>query len=246
MDIDIPENIGTDHMLMNLTFFQILRMIFYVSIIIILSLFINPIMAILIPFVFFIVLYKIENIDFDIYLYRAFLWLISKKYYDKSMINDKIYIKGNDRNGIVWEYSEGWMMALKATGISLDLMDENDKNEIFESFLKFLNSIDFSLHIYVYSVKENKKYLIKNEKLSIIGKSIENLIRNIERNYWKKIFLIVININYNEIKGEKNINFVKEKLLERYDLLKKGLSNFGIEVEPLKMYEYSELYLTLW
>ncbi len=246
MDVDIPENIGTDHMLMNLTFFQILRMIFYASTIIVLSFFIAPVIAILIPFVFFTVLYKIENVDFDIYLYKAFFWLISKKYYDKGLINDKIYIRGNDKNETIWEYSEGWMMALKTTGISLDLMDEKDRDEIYESFLKFLNSINFSLHIYVYSMKEKRKFLIRNENLFIVGKSIEDLIRNIERNYWKKIFLIVININYNEIKGEKNINFVKEKLMERYDLLKKGLSSIGIEVEPLRLHEYSDLYLTIW
>ncbi len=246
MEFDIPENIGTDHMIINLTFLQILRIIFYVSILIVLSFFINAFFAIIIPIAIFTVIYKIENVDLDIYLYRAFLWFISKKNYDKSMINDKIYIKGKDRNGIIWEYSEGWMMALRATGISLDLMDEKDKNEVFENFLNFLNTLDFSLNIYVYSVRGNINYAIKNEKLYSIGKSIENLIRKIESNYWKKIFLIVLNISYNEIRGEKNFNFVREKLMERYDVLKKGLSNIGIDVEPLTMHEYSDLYLTLW
>ncbi len=246
MEFDIPENIGTDHMIMNLTFFQIIRIIFYVSILIVLSFFINAFFAIIIPLAIFAVIYKIENVDLDIYFYMAFLWFISKKNYDKSMINDKIYIKGKDRNGIIWEYSEGWMMALRANGISLDLMDENDKNEVFENFLNFLNSLDFSLNIYVYSVRGNINYAIKNEKLYSIGKSIENLIRKIESNYWKKIFLIVLNISYGEIKGEKNFNFVREKLMERYDVLRKGLSNIGIDVEPLTMHEYSNLYLTLW
>jgi len=248
ISVDVPEPIGSENYIGPFSFLQLIRIIFYAFPIIILSIYISILLLIFLVVPVFLVWKKYDQNDFDIFLLKALSWKISPKRKERSDLLDSINLRTLSRNAMVWEYYEGYMCAIETSGVSIEFIDDNDKNNIYNQFCNFLNSIDFQFSIYIYSYKDSKRIKIDNENefLKKVALEQENLIRYYNEKFLKKKFIIIIDLKYSENKFKLDINRASEILNERADLIINSLNNMNLKAERLKFYEYGDLYSLLW
>jgi len=248
--VDVPEPIGSENSIGPFTFSQLIRVLFYSFPIVIFSIYISFILLVLIPIPAFLVWKKYNQNDLDIFLVKGFIWNLMPKRKERSKVLDFINLKTNSRNATVWEYYEGYMCALETSGLSIEFMDENEKNVIYDQFCNFLNSLDFGLSIYIYSYRERKeiKFDAENEFLKKVAESQKQLLNYYNSRVLKKKFIIVLALKY----GDSSFNYrpdlkkASEMLNERANLVINSLSTLNLMVKRLQFYEYSEIYSDLW
>lgn len=248
--VDVPEPIGSESSIGPFTFSQLIRVLFYSFPIVIFSIYISFIFLVLISIPAFLVWKKYNQNDLDIFLVKGFIWNLMPKRKERSNVLDFIDLKTNSRNAMVWEYYEGYMCALETSGLSIEFMDENEKNVIYDQFCNFLNSLNFGLSIYIYSYRERKeiKFDAENEFLKNVAESQKQLLNYYNNMVLKKKFIIVLALKY----GDSSFNYrpdlkkASEILNERANLVINSLSTLNLRVKRLQFYEYSEIYSDLW
>jgi len=250
ISVDVPEPIGSENSIGPFTFSQLIRIIFYSFPIIIFSIYVSIVFLPIIIIPVILVWKKYNQYDLDIFLIKSFIWKLKSKRVKRSTIIDLIDFKTNSRNATVWKYYEGYMCALESSGISIDFIDENVKNNIYEQFNKFLNSIDFGFSIYIYSYRDSKNMIINQENkfLKIVAESQKNLFEYYNNRVFKKKFIIILTLKFNEFKINSQVNFKKasEILNERAELFVNSLSALNLKIKRLQFYEYSEIFNYLW
>ena len=106
---------------------------------------------------------------------------------------------------IIRDMSTKFTMVVHCSGLNYDLMSENEKAMVEESFIDLLNFIQFPTQIYVQTRKVDLKDSLKLYEQKV--KNIENEIR------------ILID-RYNELKAQKNVSYDQLGILE-YEIQRK-------------------------
>ncbi|MGC8672181.1 MAG: hypothetical protein ACP5TO_01575 [Thermoplasmata archaeon] len=250
ISVDVPEQIGSENSIGPFTFSQLIRILFYSFPIIIFSIYVSIVFLPIILLPVILVWKKYNQYDLDIFLIKSISWKLNSKRRKRSTIIDLIDFKTNSRNATVWEYYEGYMCALESSGISIDFVEENEKKNIYEQFNKFLNSIDFGFSIYIYSYRDRKDMIIdqENKFLKIVAESQKNLFEYYNNRVFKKKFIIILTLKFNEFKINSQVNIKKasEILNERTELFVNSLSALNLKIKRLQFYEYSEIFNYLW
>ncbi|MEK7651183.1 MAG: hypothetical protein AAB377_01490 [Patescibacteria group bacterium] len=180
------------------------------------------------------------------------------------------------RDGVVYLKNGGLRQLLIVSGVNFELKSEAEQNLILGGFQNFINSLDFSVQIFVHSRKVNvDNYLAKmdmrkkdeqNELLKIQIEEYANFIRSfVDQNaIISKNFFIVV--PYDPIaapaaaKGflglfgkktsdnEKNVMEKEnlEQLRHRTEQVIEGLSQTGIRAAILENEEATELFYNLY
>ncbi len=250
ISVDVPEPIGSENSIGPFTFSQLIRILFYSFPTIIFSIYVSILFLPIILLPVILVWKKYNQYDLDIFLIKSLSWKLNSKRRKRSTIIDSIDFKTNSRNATVWKYYEGYMCALESSGISIDFVDENEKKNIYEQFNKFLNSIDFGFSIYIYSYRDRKNMIIdqENKFLKIVAESQKNLFEYYNNRVFKKKFIIILTLKFNEpkINSQVNIKKASEILNERAELFVNSLSALNLKIKGLQFYEYSEIFNYLW
>ncbi len=238
ISVDIPEPIGFENYIMNYSLFQISRIIIYSLPIIYFSIVFSPWLIFLIPLPFLLMKYKFHGMDFDIFFVHYIKWKIFRKVLQFDDITET-YIISHEEG--CWRSSEGLNAAIVVDGISIDFFDDESRNSVYESYCKFLNGIDFSLSIYIFSLKAQYEvtYYSKNPTLERIIRSQMELIKNLKNNFSKKIFLLVITEKY--IVGSMDYSKSKNMLEENVNYVIKSLESMGLRCRRLNFYEFKKI-----
>ena len=175
------------------------------------------------------------------------------------------------RDGIIILKSKALRAILMVSSLNFLLKSEEEQNGILYQFQNFLNSLDFSCQILIYSRRLNIiGYLDKlekiqkkerNELLNIqIGeyrKFIEKLMK--ESSIMQKTFYVTVPFSLMEtqmvggkrkmpkISGltEQTFQRAKTQLFQRVEFVVLGLKSCGLQAVPLKSLELAELFWAL-
>ena len=177
----------------------------------------------------------------------------------------------NIRDGIVIVKDGGMRAIVLASSLNFSLKAEDEKTAILAQFQDFVNSLDFSIQIFMQSRKlDIRPYLalLENQKKgqtnSLMKMQIQEYVGFIKAftentNIMKKSFFVVIpythailrsksggfmNSNKNSDKTADNEDFVEQRtqLEQRVSVVEQGLTRCGVRVARLGTEEIIELF----
>ena len=144
-------------------------------------------------------------------------------------------------DGIVEIPNNAYIKILEVVPINYNLKSDLEKEAILNSYKIFFKTCNFDIQILIQSNKEDlshhiskiKKVILKKEN-KYLKKLSENYIQyisnlnNNKKSSSKKFFIIIKNHPIN--KKEKNIEIIKQELIENYLKIKECLSRCGNKV----------------
>ncbi len=180
------------------------------------------------------------------------------------------------RNGVLYLKSGGLRQVLIVSGVNFDLKSEAEQNLILVGFQNFLNSLDFSIQLFVHSRKVNVDAYLQsiearreeetNELLQIqIGEYIQFIRAFVEQNtIIAKTFFVVVPyettpaveptkqlLSFLRPSGPKpdagtNLQEVLDQLTRRVAQIVEGLEVIGLRAALLEDEELTELFYNLY
>lgn len=236
ISVDIPEPIGFENRVMNITIFQLSRVLIYTIPLVYFGIIFLPPLLILIPFPYIIMRIRVAGIDPDIYIAKYLIWRVSRKVYGSEEIENRISIS---RNGDFWYYNGGMMGAISVEGIGIDFYDDESRQYVYNRYAEFLNGLDFPISVYIYSFRDESYAGVINGKdmLSQVARSQIKLIQEIRKNVAKKIFLITVTVSHTEIVAGKGEKILEERINYIFD----GLEKIGLKCKTLSLDEYENI-----
>lgn len=156
-------------------------------------------------------------------------------------------------NMIVRKGRKQYVMVIECKGINYDLLSEDEKNAVEAGFIEFLNTLRFSIQLYVQTRKLNFEDLINNyhEKIHDIDNQISRLnaqIENAKRNDNKELvsrLQFEINRKKNIYEYGESITDYTEKLSQSKNILQQKtyilLSYYTAEFGDTSTYSNDEI-----
>jgi len=175
------------------------------------------------------------------------------------------------REGIVILKNKGLRSILMVSSLNFVLKSTEEQNAILYQFQNFLNSLDFSCQILVFSRRLNiTGYL---DKLAEIEKKEENELLQVQISEYRKFidqimkggsvmqksFYVVVPFSVGEVQSfagkkktskinltEESFQRAKNQLMQRIEFIVLGLRSCSLEAMPLNTLEIAELYWSIY
>lgn len=167
------------------------------------------------------------------------------------------------RGGVVLLNDGNMRALLSSSSLNLSLKSEDEQMGIISGFQTFLNSLDFSVEIFIQSKKldirnyleilKERERVVEEDLLKIQIKEYIEFIQKFteEQNIMTKSFYIVVPYDIPSLTGSvgkmSDSDFIKNEsqLMQRVSIVSSGLSSLGLIVKPASTEEIVSLYYKL-
>ncbi|MGC8859585.1 MAG: hypothetical protein ACP5QH_00040 [Thermoplasmata archaeon] len=231
IDVAVPERFESEFHFGPFTVQRILRLTLYLVVLGVLVYSVSAFFIVLFPVVLFLVLYRRSGMDLDIYIIRLFKFQWQKrKYYGRE--TEQIISVRSIRDDVL-ETATDYSMFIEVFGVSPVLLSSEAVGSLYDSFVSFVNSIDFDVEVRSYPSVLDVGHITSwldesrfdNENLKRLAVDYRKLITAISENtiYNTTIFILSHRKRYQE----ESFEDIRRELWEKANVLLSGLYSMG-------------------
>lgn len=234
VDVAVPANFESEFKFGPFTVARIIRLTLYLVIVGILTFMVNVAFIILFLVVLFMVLYRREGMDLDLYLLRTIKYTWEKRKFFNESTKEIIRVKSIKGN--ILETDRSYNIYIQVQGTSAVLLSPEAVSLLYDNFVGLVNTLDFDFEVRTYptsldvnhitsSIDENN---LPNENMKRLAKDYKKLITAISENilYPTTIFIIYHNKRYSP-KEPESYDDIKRELEERASIVLSSLLSMG-------------------